>query len=81
MNLILLARGYPLANIPGDTDSRRAYYDAFEHRGLGQADLSSLHRPASAGHGQTPVALRCANRRYGLTKCLINNREVCIAAA
>lgn len=30
MNLILLANGYAIANIPGDTDSRRAYYDALE---------------------------------------------------
>lgn len=30
MNLILLQRGYPIANIPGDTDSRLAYYGALE---------------------------------------------------
>lgn len=30
MNLILLANGYAIANIPGDTDSRGAYYDALE---------------------------------------------------
>ncbi|WP_295541558.1 Fic family protein [uncultured Thiohalocapsa sp.] len=30
MNLILLSHGYAIANIPGDTDSRRAYYDALE---------------------------------------------------
>lgn len=34
MNLILLQHGYPIANIPGDLDSRRAYYDALEHSNL-----------------------------------------------
>jgi Fic family protein len=34
MNLILLANGYAIANIPGDTDSRRAYYDALEKANL-----------------------------------------------
>ncbi|MBK1731453.1 Fic family protein [Thiococcus pfennigii] len=34
MNLILLANGYAIANIPGDTDSRRAYYDALERANL-----------------------------------------------
>lgn len=34
MNLILLAHGYPIANIPGDTDSRRAYYRALEYSNL-----------------------------------------------
>jgi Fic family protein len=43
MNLILLTQGYPLANIPGDTDSRRAYYDALEHCNL-SGDKSGFHR-------------------------------------
>lgn len=30
MNLILLAAGYPVANIPGDAASRHAYFDALE---------------------------------------------------
>lgn len=30
MNLILIANGYAIANIPGDTDSRLAYYEALE---------------------------------------------------
>jgi hypothetical protein len=30
MNLALLSAGYPIANIPGDLDSRRAYYAALE---------------------------------------------------
>lgn len=34
MNIVLLSRGYPIANIPGDTDSRRAYYDAVGHCNL-----------------------------------------------
>lgn len=34
MNLILLASGYPIANIPGDTESRLAYYDALEKANL-----------------------------------------------
>ena len=34
MNLVLLADGYCIANIPGDTDSRRAYYDALEKANL-----------------------------------------------
>ncbi len=34
MNLILLANGYPIANIPGDTDSRMAYYSALEKSNL-----------------------------------------------
>ena len=34
MNLILFARGYPLANIPGDTDSRMSYCGALEKSNL-----------------------------------------------
>jgi Fic family protein len=30
MNLILMRNGYPIANIPGDGDSRRDYYDSLE---------------------------------------------------
>jgi len=30
MNLVLLKSGYPIANIPGDTESRLAYYNALE---------------------------------------------------
>lgn len=30
MNLALLSAGYPIANIPGDLDSRMAYYAALE---------------------------------------------------
>jgi hypothetical protein len=29
MNLPLLSKGYPLANIQGDIDSRQAYYSHF----------------------------------------------------
>ena len=36
MNLILLQYGYPIANIPGDTQSRLAYYDALEQCNLEQ---------------------------------------------
>lgn len=42
MNLILLQHGYPIANIPGDTDSRLAYYDALEACNLGGAKTSFL---------------------------------------
>jgi Fic family protein len=48
MNLILLAAGYPIAIIPGDTDSRRAYYDALERANL-KADTADFHR-LIAGH-------------------------------
>lgn len=41
MNLILLANGYPIANIPGDTDSRLAYYDALEKANL-EADKTDF---------------------------------------
>ena len=34
MNLILFSKGYPIANIPGDTDSRMAYYSALEKSNL-----------------------------------------------
>lgn len=34
MNLILLQHGYPIANIPGDTESRLAYYAALETANL-----------------------------------------------
>ena len=34
MNLILLLHGYPIANIPGDTESRLAYYAALETANL-----------------------------------------------
>jgi Fic family protein len=30
MNLILMRNGYPIANIPGDGDSRRDYFDSLE---------------------------------------------------
>ncbi len=43
MNLILLAHGYPIANIPGDTDSRMAYYGALEKSNL-DADKSDFMR-------------------------------------
>lgn len=48
MNLILLSRGFTIANIPGDTDSRRAYYDALEKSNLeaGKTDFITL----IAGH-------------------------------
>ncbi|MBV5319007.1 MAG: Fic family protein [Desulfobulbaceae bacterium] len=34
MNLILLQHGYPIANIPGDIESRLAYYGALESANL-----------------------------------------------
>jgi Fic family protein len=34
MNLILLQNGYPIANIPGDTENRLAYYAALEASNL-----------------------------------------------
>ena len=43
MNLILLARGYPVANIPGDTDSRRSYYNALEKSNLEGSDAEFLN--------------------------------------
>lgn len=41
MNLILLSSGMTIANIPGDTDSRRAYYDALEKANL-EADKTDF---------------------------------------
>lgn len=41
MNLILLSGGMTIANIPGDTDSRRAYYDALEKANL-EADKTDF---------------------------------------
>jgi Fic family protein len=41
MNRILLANGYAIANIPGDTDSRLAYYDALEKANL-EADKTDF---------------------------------------
>jgi Fic family protein len=38
MNLLLLRAGYPIANIPGDTASRLAYYDALESANLSGDD-------------------------------------------
>lgn len=43
MNLILLQQGYPIANIPGDMDSRLAYYSALESCNLGE-DKEPFHR-------------------------------------
>jgi Fic family protein len=43
MNLLLLRAGYPLANIPGDTESRRRYYDALEACNLGKSK-EDFHR-------------------------------------
>ncbi|KAF0221719.1 MAG: filamentation induced by cAMP protein [Geobacteraceae bacterium] len=40
MNLILLQHGYPIANIPGETESRLAYYHALEIGG----DKEEFHR-------------------------------------
>jgi Fic family protein len=34
MNLILLQHGYPIANIPGDIESRLVYYGALESANL-----------------------------------------------
>ncbi len=48
MNLGLLADGYCIANIPGDTDSRRAYYDALEKANL-EAD-KTVFIALIAGH-------------------------------
>lgn len=42
MNLILLSHGYPIANIPGDIDSRRAYYEALEAVNL-KGDKTGFH--------------------------------------
>jgi len=42
MNLILLSAGYPIAIIPGDTNSRRDYYDALEKANL-EGDKSDFH--------------------------------------
>ena len=36
MNLVLLGAGYPIANIGGDTESRLAYYHAFELCTIGE---------------------------------------------
>ena len=47
MNLLLLSKGYPLANIQGDIDSRRAYYDALEKANL-QNDKSDFFRLIAA---------------------------------
>ena len=47
MNLLLLANGYPLANIQGDIDSRRAYYDALEKANL-QDDKNDFFRLIAA---------------------------------
>jgi len=41
MNLILLKNGYPIANIPGSTEGRLAYYDALEKANL-QEDKTSF---------------------------------------
>jgi len=43
MNLILMQHGYPIANIPGDTESRLAYYHALETCNLG-GDKEEFHR-------------------------------------
>ncbi len=47
MNLLLLANGYPLANIQGDIDSRRAYYDALEKANV-QDDKNDFFRLIAA---------------------------------
>lgn len=58
MNLILLGHGYTIANIPGDAQSRAAYYDALENarssalgkpfnRFIAETELSCLRRLAS----------------------------------
>ena len=36
MNLLLLKSGYPIANISGSMESRRAYYDALEKCNIGE---------------------------------------------
>jgi len=41
MNLSLLSSGFTITNIPGDTDSRRAYYDALEKANL-EADKTDF---------------------------------------
>lgn len=43
MNLLLLRAGYPLANIPGDTQSRLGYYDTLEACNVG-GSREGFHR-------------------------------------
>jgi Fic family protein len=40
MNLVLLQSGLAIANIPGDTDSRKEYYDSLEQCNLGESKLA-----------------------------------------
>ena len=43
MNLVLLSDGMTIANIPGDTDSRRTYYDALEKVNLEGDKTEFIH--------------------------------------
>ncbi|MDO5673762.1 MAG: Fic family protein [bacterium] len=63
MNLILLQHGYPIANIPGDTENRLAYYAALEAANLegnkepfilliGRIVLAAVNRLLELSHGE-----------------------------
>lgn len=43
MNIILLQHGYPIANIPGDTQNRLAYYEALETTNLSGDNTGFVH--------------------------------------
>ena len=63
MNLILLANGYAIANIPGDTENRRAYYDALEKCNLDGRKADFLYLIA----GYLLSSLRTLLERLGAT--------------
>lgn len=58
MNLILLQKGYPIANIPGDTSSRLAYYDALESANPGGDKSAFLRLIAQHVHSSSETLLK-----------------------
>ena len=63
MNLILLANGYAIANIPGDTENGRAYYDALEKGNVDGRRADFLYLIA----GYSLSSLRTLLERLGAT--------------
>ena len=64
MNLVLLQNGYTIANVPGDTESRLAYYNALEQCNLGGDKTDFIDLIADYVHeGMTKMCKMLGNEK------------------